>query len=727
MQGNDSETLYSAVPLFDVVITMPPRAKLETIQELAATHAAMPPDRVKRLIKVLRSSPHAKVGSAITLERAEEEKIRFTKAGLQVEITPVLTLQTTTSGSYDGMEACPACAKRFVMPENRQCPSCGVFIEKVTNEYLIRKKLIEHERELIEFQRSRAAVNTEKSARESVEAAIREQIKKEFEEKYGLGKGSLIKGKSGFLIGITLAALAGLAYMNEKGLTMAGLLPPWAKKETVTATNMSTPSPQDADAKGLTIGGRSLSSGKKDTVADTNINAPSTQQAPGGAPAAASALAGEPTGDVDVDDPLIQAAGGKRIGAKGPTIQEAVAAANVLAKSVGNTTAERALAGGTPAGGTNAGAAKAGDSASIGGAAGAGAAAAPLAGAAAAPLAGAAAVPKQTRQVLTAEFATVLADLGQGARAREVLRSLGASIDAATDAKAAAAFQAAQLKAQAWSVQGMDSAQARQAADDLKTKTQAIANTQERARLQGAVAAILSRSTQLPTEVPRQFLSLAAESLKAVSGQGPAALGDLSVFTAEVFLHETTARAKVGAWSKAKASAAQIEDLLKQAPDARAQANLYAVDHQAKLQTGQTDKATKSLEASLALAAKNSNLLERAIWLRNIARLSDAATQEQFDAATAALLAQLGSKSGMEKAQALTELSLLYTAAGLPAKSSQYRTLAKTTSGLSAADATAINTDLVVRGDMAMAKMLHGLGRYAEAEALLQRVGAYLF
>lgn len=691
MQSPDSETIYSAVPLFDVVITMPSMATLETIRELATTQAAMPPDRVERLIKVLRSSPHAKVGSAITLERAEEEKIRFIKAGLQVEITPLLTLQTTTSSSFSGMQACPACGQSSVMPANRQCPSCGVFIEKLTNAYLARKKLTQHEHELIELQRSRAAINAEKSARESVEAAIREQIKKEFEEKYGLGKRSLIEGKPGFLIGITLAALGGLAYMNGKDLTIAGMLSPWGKKETVAATNMSASSLQDAEARGLTIGGRSLTSGKKVTVAAANLNASSPQQASGGAPATAGAsAAGEPTGDVDVDDPLIQAAGGKRMDAKGLTTQEAVAAANVMGKSVGNTTADRTIAG-------------------------------------AAGAAGAAAVTKQTRHVLTAEFATVLADLGQAARAKEVLRSLGASIDAAADVKAAAAFQTAQLKVQAWSVQGIDSAQARQAADDLKTKTQAIANAQERTRLQGELAAILSRSTQLPAEVPRQYLSLAAESLKAGSGQGPAALGNLAVSMAEVFLHETTARAKAGAWSKAKASAAQIEDLLKQAPDARAQANLYAVDHQAKLQTGQPDKATKSLEASLALAGKNNNLLERAIWLRNIARLSDAASQEQFDAATATLLAQLGSKSGMEKAQALTELSLLYTAAGLPAKSSQYRTLAQSTSGLSAADTTAINTDLVVRGDMAMAKMLHGLGRYAEAETLLQRVGAYLF
>ena len=270
--------------------------------------------------------------------------------------------------------------------------------------------------------------------------------------------------------------------------------------------------------------------------------------------------------------------------------------------------------------------------------------------------------------------------------------------------------------------------QAGQATEELKAKTQAIANAQERTQLQGQVAVILSRNPQLAPEVPRMFLSLGAESLKAVGGaQANATLGDLAVSMAEVFLNETTARAKAGGWTKAKASAAQVEDLIKQAPDAWAQSRLYAVDHQAKLQTGQTDKAAKSLESALALAGKNSNLQERAMWLRSIAQLSDASTQEQFESVANNLQTQLNAKSGMEKARGLTELSLLYTAAGLPGKSAQLRSLAQATTGLSAADSVTINTDLLVRSDMATAKMLHGLGRYAEAEVVLQRIGGYLF
>jgi len=392
------------------------------------------------------------------------------------------------------------------------------------------------------------------------------------------------------------------------------------------------------------------------------VSAAATQQGPAGASAAGEAgAAAEPTADVDVDDPLIQAA---RAGS-----------------------------------GTGAASAGATD-----------------------------AVPKQTKQLLTAEFASLLAEIGQGGRAREVLKALAGGTDPATDAQTASALQAAQLKVQAWSVQRMHGSQARQAAEDLKAKTQAISNAQERALLQGQVAVILGRNTQSLPDTPRVFLSMGAESLKAISGRPTDAMvGDLTVSTAQVLLHETTARARAGVWSRAKTSAAQVEDLIKPAPDAWTQSRLYAIDHLAKMQTGQTDKAAKSLESALALATKNTNLADRARWLRSIAQLSDATTQDQFETTATALQNQLNNKSGVERARGLTELSLLYMAAGLPGRSGQLRSLAQATTGLSAADSAAINTELVVRGDMAMARSLHGLGRYAEAEAILQRVGGYLF
>ena len=711
MQVPGSESIDSAVPLFDVVISMPPGAKLETIQKLAETEAGLPPDRVERLIQVLRSTPNAKVGAAVTMERAEEERARFTKAGLLVEVTPLLTVQTLSVGSFDGLEGCPACGKRSVMPKNRQCPSCGVFIDKLTDEYLLKKKIMQQELGAIEFKKSQSDKNSSKDIRASTEAAIRAQVREELEKKYGISKSGFFKGKGSMLLASLVAVALGLLYAGEKGVTVGGMSLPWGKKETP-AGAMSAASLQQASAGASAAGGASAAAG-------------AAGAAGGGAAAAAAGV--ELTGDADIDDMLIQAAAGKKTGGKQLTMEEALAASRTLAKSVGNTTAERALAGAPVGGPGGAAGAKAGGATAAGGAVGAQAEAGGAAGSAASGASDS--VPKPVKQQLTAEFASLLAELGQVARAREVLKALAGGINPATDAPAASALQAAQLKLQAWSTLRMDGGQARQTAEDLRVKTQAMANAQERTQLQGQVAVILSRNPLLPPEVPRLFLSLGAESLKAVGGaQANAALGDLAVSMAEVFLHETTARAKAGGWTKAKASAAQVEDLLKQAPDAWAQSRLYAVDYQAKLQTGQTDKAAKSLESALGLAGKNSNLQERAIWLRSIAQLSaDASAQEPFEAMATALQNQLNAKSGLEKARGLTELALLYTAAGLPGKSGQLRSQAQATAGLSSADSVTINSDLLVRSDMATAKMLHGLGRYAEAEAVLQRVGGYLF
>lgn len=338
-------------------------------------------------------------------------------------------------------------------------------------------------------------------------------------------------------------------------------------------------------------------------------------------------------------------------------------------------------------------------------------------------------MPKQTKQVLTAEFAKVLAEIGQSARAREVLKAALAASNAASEPEGAAALRNADIKARAWAIQRREIGPARVISDELKAKIMALDNAAERTQLLGSVAAILSQGGQIAPTIPRDFLSLAADALKSVTGPGQpnAALGDLAVSMAEVFANEASARIKAGMWSKAQASAAQIEGLIKQAPDAWSQLRLYAIDHQIKQQMGQSDKARQSLDAALAEVGKNGNLLQRANWLRSVAQLSDNAADEQLQALVTSLQAQLEPQSGADKARALTQLALLYAAGGLPSKADQSRRMAQSTAALSLADSTAINTDLIVRSDLAMAKVLQGLGRYAEAESLLQRVGGYLF
>lgn len=689
------------------------------IERLAREASGIAPERIERLLKVLASSPSAKVGAGVTREKADLAKVQFGAAGLLVEVTPVLSIQAAMAGNYDGTFVCPACEKRIVLPENRQCPSCNIFVDKVTPEFLLRRKMMEQERGKIEYEQAKSAKDSEKRTREAMEAAMRAKVREEIEAEYGIKRK---KGLSSPVKAAGVFVLLVAAFVGGKGLSPDGL--PWGKS----ASSKESGQPKVMSADSLE----------------------KTAQAAGADADSATGGAAGATGDPDIDDPLVQAAAGKPGGGKQLTLEQALAASKTLAKSVGNTTADRAMAGGAVGGKTGSAASQAAnnaidgaiDSPTSSGDSGAGATAgvagaggntaangiAFSGGGTAGAESGSVAVPKQTKQVLTAEFARVLAEIGQSARAKEVLKAGLATNNPAAEPEGAAALRNADLKARAWAIQRREIGPARAVSDELKAKILALDNAAERVQLLGSVAAILSQNGQIAPEIPRSFLSSAADALKSVTGPGQpnAAMGDLAVSMAEVFANEASAKIKVGMWSKAQASAAQVEGLIKQAPDAWAQLRLYAIDHQVKQQMGQADKARQSLDAALAEVGKNPNLYERAVWLRSVARLSDNAADEQLQAIATSLQTQLEGKSGAEKARALTQLALLYAAGGLPSKADQSRRLAQSTAALSPADSVAINTDLIVRSDLAMAKLLQGLGRYAEAESLLQRVGGYL-
>ena len=78
------------------------------------------------------------------------------------------------------------------------------------------------------------------------------------------------------------------------------------------------------------------------------------------------------------------------------------------------------------------------------------------------------------------------------------------------------------------------------------------------------------------------------------------------------------------------------------------------------------------------------------------------------------------------RAQALAQLALLNADAGLRAKAGELSQLAQSTTGLAPADAAALQADLTARSDLASARVLHGVGLYAESEAILQRVAGFL-
>lgn len=671
----------STEALFDVIVKVPSGARLDDIEKMALGPAGIRADRVESLIKALRSVPQAKIGAGVPRARADAAKEQFTKAGLTVEITPVLSIQIKTDGAFDGLFGCPSCKQRVTLPENRQCPNCGVFVDKVTDEAQMRRRIMEQERAKLDFQASRGAQQAEKMTRDQLEAQLRAEVRAELEAKYGIGKKD---GKTTAIKGLVLVGVLAAVFVGGRG-TGSG----WSWEELK--------------------GGSSATSKDKGKAAEVDKMLDSVGPAGGSAQAGAGAAdaSGSGTGDPDIDDPLIQAAGGKRIGAKGISMEQAVAASMTLAKSVGNTTAERALAGAAGGGGGAAG----GNAGAAGGGAAAEATVAPA-----------------TKQLLALEFTTQLAEMGQLPRATQMIKALKASPKTTSDPTVASAARVADMEVRAWSMQALSEGKARAAADALMSDAAGLADPYERAAALSRVGAILARHPQLPPEAARAFLTKAVDSVKAVGNADmrAAATGHWAVSFGEALLADAITKAKAGVWSKVQQASTQVDTLISQASDAASQAKLHAIGAQLKLQLGQQDKALQGMEAGIAQAARVEPLSERAAVLRAMAQLSGGAGGDKLQAAAAALQAQATAKSGGERARTLAQLSLMSVDAGQRGKASELADAARASPGLGASDAVQVNADLIVRSDMAAARVLHGLGLYAESETVLQRVGNYL-
>lgn len=532
-------------------------------------------------------------------------------------------------------------------------------------------------------------------------------MRKELEAKYGIKGG----GRTGTIVkALGVVALLAVAFVGGRGFGPGG----WSWDRASGAADAGTAAAAQAKAAGP---------GDVDKMLDTvGTKGP----AGGGAAAGADPVAGA-VGDPEIDDELMQSFGGKRVGGKGLTIEQAVAASKTLAKSVGNTTAERALAGGAAggAGGAKAGAgatAAAGEASSAAGAAGAGAAAAGTASGSES------ALPMRTRVQLSLEMARQLAEMKQLPRALAVLRALKANPAVAADAAALATIRVAELEVRAWAISSVQGADVRKALDGLLAGVNEVPDAADKVRVLSRMGVTLSRLEQLPPEAGRAFLTQAGEVIKSVSDapQRNLLTGEWAVALGEVMASEVAARARSGAWGKAQAAAGQIESLIKQAPDAAAQARLHAIDYHVKEQLGQQDEAAQSLATGLALAGKVASVPDRAALLRAMANLSVAAANDKLQAAQTTLQSQAMARPPLERAQALAQLALLNADAGLRGKSGELRQLALATPGLSPADVQTIQTDLTARSDLASAKVLHGVGLYAESESILQRLAGFL-
>lgn len=710
MSAEKEALTESEVPLFDVIVRLPSGANFDAIRERAITEAGIQEDKIDALLRALKNSPKAKIGSGVPKERADKAQADFSKAGLHVDVSPVLSVQTMTTGTFDGSFSCPACRNKVVLPDNRQCPSCGVFVDKVTDEFLLKRKILEQERAMAEARLARETKDSTKRSVELNENEMREKIRREIEKEYGLTSedGSVISSKwvKALLVLLLIGGAVAAGRFSNDVPGLGGKLsesPPAGAKGA-------------ANAQAGAGGGSGAGGGAADGAADGGAAGSSAD----------AVIAGD---DPESEDSLLKAARNGGPNAKGITMEQAIAASTTLAKSVGNTTAERALAGGSigPAGAKGA-ALGGGGGAAVGGTAG-GADAGGVAAGGGAGGSGArvAAVPAQTKLELAGEFAARLAELGQLPRAREAIKALRARPDA-KEMRSVAIIQMAEIEVLAWSAREVAPNRARGLVGAITDGIGKLLDPYDRAIAQARAGAILAAQPAIARDVIINFLSEGGEAIKLIANadQQRQAVGELAVSMGQALLTDMTELARKGQWAKAKAAYARFTATAAQTPNVVAAAQLQGLEFRARYVMGQSDDSGAALDAGLSWVAKGGSLLEQARALRGLSATSDSALNPKIQEAYTRLQAQAQNAQGADRARALAELALMQADSGNRERFLRQRDLAKETPGFGGTEAAALTAEMFVRGDLAVARARHAEGAYGDAESLLQQLAGYL-
>ena len=657
----------ASVPKFNVVVSMPSGLTLERMEPVGLEELRMDPKKVAGLVNAFRNGPQVMVGKEVTRERVEAVKEDLTRMGLEVTVTPVLAIQEHHEETH---YKCPACAKTVDLPESRQCPACGVFVDKVTKEFLLRKKIMEQERGKMAMLASKQAADRDLENTRSMEDAIRRQIRDELEEEYGLKKKSgLFEGRTGLIRGVGLLLLIGAAF---------------AGGNVVNAMRNPTPSAMPGSAAGGAAQPQSF-----EQMLDAAANR-------SGGTSAEDGLAPGPA-EPDAADSLVAAASQGRASGKTLTVEQAIAAANILSGSIGGPTTQSIDA-------------KSGTSASPGGSA------------------PSATVPILAKASLTGEFAVLLGEIGQAARANEVIRALTTNRALASDPQALAISQSASLEVDALRVSGRQDGQTRSQLDALRLNAQKIASPSERAIALARCGAILGRNPLLPKDASAAFMTLATESAKLVTNatQRNETVGQVMLAAAELALFDTANFARKGMWAKAQGSANTADAIAGQAGATPAAPKLMAIAAQAQHVMGQTAKSQQILESALAQVEKESSLTRRASTLRGIARSVDGFGRDKVMTVVERMANASEQKPQNERAEALAQLALISADAGQTDQFSQASKRAMSITGLTPAESGAIHSQVIVGGELAAARVHYRAQSLREVDEQLKKVAALL-
>lgn len=174
--------------LYNVAASKTGHVSDDLLRRGLAEKAGLNENKINALMARFQTMPTVRIGSSVPEGKAQKTKKAFEAAGLRIKLEPVLSLTALEQVADDGKVACPACDARVELTEDRQCPACDVYVDKVSPEFIARKKLEREDREKLKQMEAFARQKSDQEERQSREEQLREEIRRELEKELGISR-----------------------------------------------------------------------------------------------------------------------------------------------------------------------------------------------------------------------------------------------------------------------------------------------------------------------------------------------------------------------------------------------------------------------------------------------------------------------------------------------------------------------------------------------------------
>ncbi len=580
--------------VFDVIVSMPLGIDKDILQKSAIDGLGVSPEAVATLMKSLSEHRVVKVKSAIPRHQAEEVAAKFNSVGFRVEINHSLNLQKIHRKESSDLAECPSCDKRVVLTPDRQCPECGVFVDKLSEEFLLRKQIMAKERARMEALKKIQDGDIAQKQRDELEKKLREEIKAELEKELGIEKPKkpLFSGKfAKFVLPVSFVAISAAAFVGGRASAPSVEVKP--PVETASASGASTGE----------AGNAAVSTVETFLKGSAQMGAAMAKSGSGLSMSEIIAQAQSPAGGAD----------GTPGGAVGGASQS-----DSLLSNPGK------------------------DSPEID-------------------------IPADVKRELATEIAVAIAEVGQIARARELV---GRAYQLAGETPAvsqAMHLRHAHIRVESWALVAGQGAGVEEQINALDKTVSELPTAGARAAGYASIGEILSASLNLKSEMAEAFFHRANQEFS--NEKDKTAQRDVThqllVSRGKGMLNAVRAHVERGLLDKAKKQHAQLGGMAGNAPPATA-AILFGFDAQAKQLLGDPPAAMKSIEAALAKASKAFSMEEEALQLRSIVQGREFHSSDKVKASLKLLMEKAEKWGKRELAGVLLHTGILHAANGSP-------------------------------------------------------------